>query len=126
MRKFGTMPWCQVPGCLARREGKQKARFFRIPTESHLKSRWIHRIRRQGWKPNKDDAICALHFAPVCIFDCQYSLIEPSLAKIYNSPAVEKLNSVKQTLHYDKDSPFLVNDDDEVLVKFGFLTRTLN
>ena len=80
------MGWCQVPGCLTGRRDQRKAKIFLMPSDPQLKMKWIRKIRRQGWRPQEKDGICALHFEPVSLRafldDREHPFEPPILLKI--------------------------------------------
>ncbi|KAK6168738.1 hypothetical protein SNE40_019923 [Patella caerulea] len=53
---------CCCFGCKNRHAHGSNVRFFRIPKDQYVQTKWIAAIRRENWTPNEHSRICSEHF----------------------------------------------------------------
>lgn len=60
--KFVVMPYCCAANCNNRSKKGLGISFFRFPTDSAKRERWIAAIKRDNWSPSEYSQICSRHF----------------------------------------------------------------
>ena len=55
-------------------QGKVGVKFYRFPTDTELKSKWVAAIKRENWTPNEHSRLCSAHFITgKCMICVSYS-----------------------------------------------------